>query len=652
MIQLRLLGSFELIGPDGVRMDAALRRSKVVAVLAYLAAARPRGPQRRDKVAALFWPELSGERARAALRVTLSRLRDEIGAEVIINSGDEVAVDATRVWCDVVALDECIARGDASGAADLYRGDFLDGVHVEGTDVELEQWISAERSRIRGDIQRALSQASEAAERASDGERALSLARRTVEIAPDDETVSRRLIALLLLTGDRGGALRAYGSLAATLSRDFGVGPSPETQSLVQTIQPQPTPDRVLLPASTAIATHTSASREMLTKSRRRIALPALAAAVVVLLAGAALARGHASAFPDRAAMRWSMVKPVSGPMPRGRLGRGAILDSTGDAILVFGGTQYGDDPATSNISNELWRLRGLRDGETAQWSRVVPTGSAAPEPRSLFGMTYDAAHDRAIVHGGGLGFLSPCANDTWVLDHASGLGAPPSWRRVALRGAPPPGRAGIRLVYESASRRLVVFGGDDCISVFSRDVWVLSFDDSSMTAGRWTQLPVDSSGGVPIGRESYAVAYDAAANRLFVHGGRKANGALGELWMLEHANGLGGQPRWRLLTCGGPAPVRAHQASFFDSSGTLTLFGGEDAAEDYYHDLWRVTGLRGRLDDCRWEQLAWSELAPSARGSAVAMADARSGAVILFGGQFGTTAFSDAWVLSRAGTR
>jgi hypothetical protein len=33
-------------------------------------------------------------------------------------------------------------------------------------------------------------------------------------------------------------------------------------------------------------------------------------------------------------------------------------------------------------------------------------------------------------------------------------------------------------------------------------------------------------------------------------------------------------------------------------------------------------------------------------------MADARSGAVILFGGQFGTTAFSDAWVLSRAGTR
>ena len=42
MIHLRLLGCLELIAPDGSRMDSALRRTKVVAVLAYLATARQR----------------------------------------------------------------------------------------------------------------------------------------------------------------------------------------------------------------------------------------------------------------------------------------------------------------------------------------------------------------------------------------------------------------------------------------------------------------------------------------------------------------------------------------------------------------------------------------------------------------------------------
>lgn len=648
MIQLRLLGSLELLGPDGARMDAALRRSKVVAVLAYLAAARPRGPQRRDKVAAFFWPDLSTERARAALRVTLTRLRDEVGAEVIVSSGaDEIAVDASRVWCDVVELDERIARGDAAAAADLYRGPFLDGVHVEGTDVELEQWISAERTRIRADVQRALSQASAAAERAGQRESAALIARRAAEITPEDETVNRRLITLLLAMGDRGGALHAYDALATRLERDFGVTPSPETRALVAAIQPEPPRDRAAPLVAIATGTSGLVSRGQPVMSPRRIALPALAAAVVVLLAGAALARGYASASSDRATMHWSMVKPAQGPIPRGRHGREAILDSTGNGILVFGGLEFGG-AENSTISNELSRLRGFRDGESAQWSRVAPSGNAAPAPRSMFGMTYDAAHDRAIVYGGGLGFLSPCASDTWVLDHASGIGAAPSWRRVALHGASAPARAGIRLVYDSVSRRLIVFGGVDCISIFYRDVWVLAFDDSSMSSGRWVQLPVDTGGGVPLGRESYSAAYDAAANRLFMHAGRNAAGALGELWALEHANGLGGTPSWRLLNCAGPAPVRSHEAAFFDTSGALTVFGGADRASDFHRDLWRVSGLRGAFQRCRWQQLEWSEPAPSARGGASALRDARTGAVILFGGHFQTTAFSDAWVLSQ----
>ena len=67
MFRLKLLGSLDISGADGTPGSAPVRRLKPLVLLAYLAAARPRGFHRREKLTALFWPELSTERARAAL---------------------------------------------------------------------------------------------------------------------------------------------------------------------------------------------------------------------------------------------------------------------------------------------------------------------------------------------------------------------------------------------------------------------------------------------------------------------------------------------------------------------------------------------------------------------------------------------------------
>lgn len=642
MIQLRLLGALEVRSPDGTRLTAVLRRSKGLALLAYLTAARPRGTHRRDKIAALFWPELESERARAALRVTLTRLREDLGDIIVSSGNDEIGVDASRVWCDVVALDECIARGDALAAADYHRGLFLDGVHVEGTTTELEHWMSAERARIRADVRQALATAA-----ASDRANAVQLLRRAADIAPEDETVGRALVDALIASGDRGGALRAYETLSATLEREFGVAPSPETRAQVETLPPATSRQPRVSPP---VPRGGDKSRPPEVASRWLVAMPLLAVAAL-LVGGGTLARGRAAASALPAA-RWALVKPAAGPVPRGRLGREAVMDSTGNAILVFGGVQYGDDPATSTISNELWRLQGLRAGETVRWTRVVTSGFATPAPRWLFGMVNDPAGDRAIVHGGAMGYTAPCATDTWILRRASGSGGAPEWTRVVLRGDPPPARAGIHPVYDAASRRLIVIGGTDCIATFFNDVWVLQFSDSSLRSGSWSRLMVDSSAGAPVGRSSYAAGYDAASNRLFLHGGERGK-TIGELWVLDHANGLGGTPAWHALTCGGTAPLRTHEAALFDAAGgTLTLFGGTDAQDDYESDVLQVTGLLGNLRACRWGSVPASQPGPSARGSAVAMADVRQDVIAVFGGEFQTTAFSDAWLLSGARRR
>src|SRR6266705_1204831 len=68
MVEFRLLGTLSLTTADGREAGSLLSQPRRLALLAYLAAATPRGPHRRDTLLALFWPELDQEHARAALR--------------------------------------------------------------------------------------------------------------------------------------------------------------------------------------------------------------------------------------------------------------------------------------------------------------------------------------------------------------------------------------------------------------------------------------------------------------------------------------------------------------------------------------------------------------------------------------------------------
>src|SRR5438876_10874076 len=105
MVEFRLLGTLSLTTADGREAGSLLSQPRRLALLAYLAAATPRGPHRRDTLLALFWPELDQEHARAALRQSLHVLRTALGADTLVSRGDEeIGLDFTRIWCDVSAF--------------------------------------------------------------------------------------------------------------------------------------------------------------------------------------------------------------------------------------------------------------------------------------------------------------------------------------------------------------------------------------------------------------------------------------------------------------------------------------------------------------------------------------------------------------------
>lgn len=217
-------------------MESVLRQPRRLALLAYLAAATPRGPQRRDKLLALFWPESDESRARAALNQALYVLRSGVGDGAFTSSGDEVGLDFNAVWCDVSAFADALDAGRAEEALTLYRGDLLDGFHI-GDGPEFERWVDEERARLRQRASDGAWTLAEARAAAGDVAGAQRWAGRAMDLAPGSEAVVRRLMLFLRGLGDRASAMRAYEAFAWQLSREYALDPSAETVALAAAIR-------------------------------------------------------------------------------------------------------------------------------------------------------------------------------------------------------------------------------------------------------------------------------------------------------------------------------------------------------------------------------------------------------------------------------
>jgi DNA-binding SARP family transcriptional activator len=243
VIELSTLGAIELRDEAGERIESVLVRSKRLALLAYLCTSHPVRLSRRDTLVALLWPELDNAHARGALRFELSRLRHALGCEAVCGGGTEaVGVNPERIWCDASAFEAALDGGRLEDALELWRGDFLPGLHVPGG--EFERWLDGMRDRLARRAVDAADQLRARAEERGEIDSAVRWARRGTDLVPYDETAWRNLLSSLDRAGDRAGALAAYNTLVTHLRDELEVEPSPETRALAERIR-----GRMVVPA-------------------------------------------------------------------------------------------------------------------------------------------------------------------------------------------------------------------------------------------------------------------------------------------------------------------------------------------------------------------------------------------------------------------
>lgn len=240
-----------------------------------------------------------------------------------------------------------------------------------------------------------------------------------------------------------------------------------------------------------------------------------------------------------------------------------------------------------------------------------------APPKRAHHSMIYDPASRRVLLTGGSTpineGQSFRFFNDLWAWDGSR-------WQHLGESGKP---LSGAGLAYDARRRRVVSFGGYAGGASLG-DLRVLD-GASWRDEGVHPSMLAAEPGFAYDGRRGKFVAFGGSAGRGQVHG---------TTWEYDGAT-------WRELEAAGPLGRQGHTFVYDDRRGRVVLFGGSGAPgapgqpRPQLRDTWEFDGER-------WVDVPAAGPAP--RAAAGATYDSKRGVVILFGGIGASGFLGDTW--------
>ena len=285
----------------------------------------------------------------------------------------------------------------------------------------------------------------------------------------------------------------------------------------------------------------------------------------------------------------------------------GMMYDTARNRVVVFGG--YLADVIELVGSGPWFTVAGRRD-----W----------PPGQDQHAMAYDTFRNVVFMYGGG-------SLESWELNAATN-----TWGWYYVPG--PNARAGAKVVYDQARRKIVLFGGrlrvngGEAPLTKLGDTW--EYNAPTATTRTWTNV---SPGVSPSARDDHAMAYDAARGRTVLFGGRNSSGTpLSDTWLWT------GTAWVNVTAAGGPTARFGHAMAYDVARGVVVLFGGDSGAGKL-SDVWEWNGST-------WLQKSPAGAGPSPRAyAALSSIDSATPGVAMFGG-LGAAQLNDTWVWN--GTR
>lgn len=233
VFELRTFGGC-VLERDGAAVESLSGQRKGLALLALLAGTGGPGVS-RDQLHGYLWPESDEQRARTSLNQLLHSIRRQLDVPDLF-AGPAVALNPERITSDVLQFRDAVRERDHAAVVALYRGPFLDGFFLRGSDA-FERWVSDTRGELARQVVRSLQALAEAATRDGDKRAAADWWRRLTEAEPLSAHAAGAFMRALDATGDRAAALEHARRYEAFVSRELGTGLDPSLQDLVRQLR-------------------------------------------------------------------------------------------------------------------------------------------------------------------------------------------------------------------------------------------------------------------------------------------------------------------------------------------------------------------------------------------------------------------------------
>jgi len=282
-------------------------------------------------------------------------------------------------------------------------------------------------------------------------------------------------------------------------------------------------------------------------------------------------------------------------------------------------------------------------------WGKIV-LSDPKPDARNMHSSVYDSVTNRMIVYGGQQNVVGYPLNDVWVLENANGSGGNPNWIELFPDGSPSQ-RWGHSAVYDSASNRMIIYGGDSnvgwCEGLLS-DVWVLVNANGTEGNPQWIQL--FPTGTPPPALRSHSAVYDPDNNRMVLYGGMTTScgGDKTDVWILENANGLGvTTPNWIHLFPTGTPPSACEHTTVYDKANNRMIVL-EHLNPDPYYGLSVLENANG-IGTAHWSQPAQTGTPPSYIRCYSSVYDSVNNRIIVSGGSIVVGENINVWAIENA---
>ncbi|MHA1966738.1 MAG: Kelch repeat-containing protein [Candidatus Hodarchaeales archaeon] len=280
---------------------------------------------------------------------------------------------------------------------------------------------------------------------------------------------------------------------------------------------------------------------------------------------------------------------------------------------------------AEFNSANSVNSLNSLNE----TWT-LLSSDTTSPPPISDFAMAYDSDNKKILLYGGLTCTKASCwgselwiLNETWIFDLDTN-----TWENLNPITSPPP-LWGHQMVYDSHSKKFILFGGGKTYNYTnfwadnrSSETW-----EYDLPSNKWSQLLTSIE---PSARFKHGMVYDSFFQKTLLFGGRINSYGEGDTWIFDYQ-----ETKWIKLN---PEIIpldrsnvwytRSDFAMVYDSYNRKTiLYGGNDAGANIHNSTWIYDSITNI-----WEEKTPVD-GPGNRYSVKMVYDTIHSKSILFGG-------------------